>query len=211
MSKRVTKSRSSTAAIWPIAVAFIVIAGAIALLLVHLNSGNVTPSPAPSVFSGEHYPSQGHQGHMPGDDKRFAHFQYNSDPPTSGYHREVTTRFLISPVALPKYVQVHLLEHGNILLQYNCVLCPDVVSQLTEIATAFDAKQLPPGTINPTPDDVRTLEESGLGVIVAPYPGMKHKIAISAWTRLATMDSVNRPEIESCINKWRRNADNLNK
>jgi hypothetical protein len=210
MSKQVKKPSASRPALWPIAAAFVVIAGAIALLIAHLNNAGVAPAPAPSVFSGVHYPSQGHQGHMPGDDKRFAHFQYNSDPPTSGYHREVTTRFLISPVALPKYVQVHLLEHGNILLQYNCVLCPDVVNQLSDIATEYDAKQLPPGTVSPTPEEVQGLEESGLGVIVAPYPGMGHKIALTAWTRLATMDSVNRSAIESFINQWLRNPDNLN-
>jgi hypothetical protein len=210
MSKRAKKASSSIASLWPVAAAFVIIAGSIALLLVHLGSPTAPPTPAPSVFSGDHYPSQGHQGHMPGDDKKYSHFQYSSDPPTSGYHREITTRFLINPVVLPKYVQVHLLEHGNILLQYNCVLCPDVVNQLASIANDYNAKILPPGTITPTPEDVRTAEESGEAVIVAPYPGMQHKIALTAWTRLATLDDVNRTNIESFVNQWLHNVDNLN-
>jgi hypothetical protein len=209
MKKPARKTTRSAAAIWPVAAALAAIAAAVALLIVHLNAGNAPPAPAPSVFSGEHFPSQGHRGHMPGDDTRYAHFHYNSDPPTSGYHREVGTRVLISPVPIPKYVQVHLLEHGNILLQYNCLLCPDLVNQLAGIALEYDSKQLPAETITPTPEQVQGLEESGLGVIVAPYPGMAHKIALTAWTRLATLDAVNKTDIESFINQWLHNVDNL--
>jgi Protein of unknown function (DUF3105) len=210
MSKRVKKSTTRVASWWPVAAALLIIAGAIVLLVVHLNTVNAPPAPAPSVFAGEHYPSQGHEGHMPGDDVRFAHFHYSSDPPTSGYHREVMTSLLVSPVVLPKYIQVHLLEHGNVLLQYNCVMCPNVVSQLANIASEYNAKVLPPGTIAPTPEEVEAAEESGQAVIVAPYPGMAHKIALTAWTRLATLDDVNRADIVSFINQWLHNVDNMN-
>lgn len=194
----------------PPVLALIVVAGVVWALIVHLRSANAPPQPAPSTFSGAHYPSQGHQGHMPGDDRRFAHFQYSSDPPTSGYHREVTTKLLINATPLPKYVQVHLLEHGNILLQYNCLLCPNVAEQLAEIANEFNARLLPPGTLQPTPDQARSAEESGLAVIVAPYPGMPHKIALSAWTRLATLDDVDKTKIMLFVNQWLHNEDNLN-
>jgi len=210
MAKRIKKQQSSAMSLLPPVLALIVIAGVVAVLIMHLRSANAPPQPAPSAFAGSHYPSQGHQGHMPGDDRRFAHFQYNSDPPTSGYHREVTTGVLINAAPLPKYVQVHLLEHGNILLQYNCLLCPDVAQQLAEIANEFDARVLPPGTVQPTPDQVHSAEESGLAVIVAPYPGMPHKIALTAWTRLATLDAVDKTKIMSFINQWLRNEDNLN-
>ncbi len=210
MAKRIKKPDSSASSLWPLAIALVVIAGVVLLLIVHLRSANAPPQPAPSVFAGDHYPSQGHQGHMPGDDRRFAHYKYSSDPPTSGYHREVTTKALINATPLPKYVQVHLLEHGNILLQYNCLLCPDVAEQLAEIANEFDARLLPPGTTQPTPDQVRSAEEGGLAVIVAPYPGMPHKIAVTAWTRLATLDAVDKTKIMSFINQWLRNEDNLN-
>lgn len=210
MAKRSKRTESPAASLWPIAAAILVIAGAVLLLILHVRSVNAPPQPAPSVFAGDHYPSQGHQGHMPGDDKRFAHFRYSSDPPTSGYHREVTTPALINAAPLPKFVQVHLLEHGNILLQYNCLLCPDVISQLTEIANEFNSRLLPAGTLQPTADQSRSAEESGLAVIVAPYPGMSHKIALTAWTRLATLDDVDKSEIMSFINQWLHNQDNLN-
>jgi hypothetical protein len=209
MARRVNRPTSSAASLWPVLVAFAVIAASVALLVTHVRTVSAPPSPAPSVFEGDHYPSQGHEGHMPGDDRKYAHFRYSSDPPTSGYHREVTTSVLVSPVPLPKYVQVHLLEHGNILLQYNCLLCPDVIAQLTQIANGYNAKLLPPGTVEPTADEVKSAEESGEAVIVAPYPGMAHKIALTAWTRLATLDDVDRTKITSFIDRWLHDPVNL--
>jgi hypothetical protein len=209
MAKKVRRPTASIASLWPVAAAIVVIAGSIALLVAHLNSASAPPTPAPSVFEGEHVPSQGHQGHMPGDDRKFAHFQYSSDPPTSGYHREVMTNTLVSTVPLPKYVQVHLLEHGNVLLQYNCLLpCPDIVGALTQIANGYDAKLLP-GGVEPTPAQVQSAEESGEAVLVAPYPGMPHRIALTAWTRLATLDDLDRTKITSFIDRWLHDDDNL--
>jgi hypothetical protein len=178
------------------------------LLFAHLSTPAVTPSPAPSVYASRHFPSQGHQGHAPGDAKRFAHFQYSSDPPTSGYHLELFPKGFVNDTALPTYVQVHLLEHGNILLQYNC-LCPDTVNDLTAIANEFNARLMPAGVTAPTPDLMRQAEEQGLAVVVAPYPSMPYKIALTAWTRLATMDTVNRPDVVSFINRWLHDPDNL--
>jgi len=200
--------RQGLFSLWPLAVAVIVVAGAIWLLVAHLSGPSVSPSPAPSVLASIHYPVQGHQGHAPGDMKRFAHFQYNSDPPTSGYHLEVFPKQLINSTALPKYVQVHLLEHGNILLQYNC-LCPDTVNALAEIAGEFNTRLLPPGVSTPTPQEVQQAVESGQAVVVAPYPSMNQTIALTAWTRMATMDTVNKADIISFINRWLRDDDNL--
>jgi Protein of unknown function (DUF3105) len=210
MARKVNRPTTSIATLWPVAVAILVVAGAVALLVLHVQTASAPPSAAPSVFEGEHYPSQGHEGHMPGDERRYAHFKYSSDPPTSGYHREVMTSVLVSSVPLPKYVQVHLLEHGNVLLQYNCLLpCPDVVGALTQIADGYDAKLIPPDVAQPTAAEVQGAEESGEAVIVAPYPGMPHRIALTAWTRLATLDDVDRTKITSFIDRWLHDTDNL--
>lgn len=207
MAKKIKKLSPSPLAMWPVVVAILIVAGAVALLFVHLNTQNAAPPPTTTGFWGDHYPSQGHQGHGLGDDKRFAHFRYSSDPPTSGYHREVFAAALISPIAMPKYVQVHLLEHGNILLQYNC-MCPDTIAQLTAIAEEYDAKQFAPGAPL-TRQEVEAAEESGQMVLVAPYPNMTSTIALTAWTRLATLQSVDKEKIESFINRWLHDQDNL--
>ena len=193
---------------WPVLVAIALVAGAVWLLSAHLHASNVAPSPAPSVFASQHIPSQGHQGHAPGDVKRFAHFHYSSDPPTSGFHLEVFSKGLINDASIPLFVQVHLLEHGNILLQYNC-LCPDTVNMLTGIANEYNSRLLPAGVTTPTTEQVQQAEENGLAVVVAPYPYMKHTIALTAWTRLATMETPNKADIISFINRWLRDPDNL--
>jgi hypothetical protein len=191
-------------------VAIIAVALAAWLLLSHLNTSAVAPypSPSPSVFPNRHYPSQGHQGHAPGDAKRFAHFVYSSEPPTSGYHLELFPTGFVNDAPLPKYVQVHLLEHGNILLQYNC-MCPDTVNDLTAIANEFNARLIPAGVTAPTPEQMRQALEQGLAVVVAPDPSMPYKIALTAWTRLATMDTVNKADVVSFINRWLHDPDNL--
>ncbi len=206
---RQTAPRQGPFSFWPVIVAVAIVAGAVWLLFAHLNASTaVGPSPAPSVYPSQHIPSQGHQGHAPGDTKRFAHFQYSSDPPTSGFHLEVMSHAFINEAPLPKYVQVHLLEHGNILLQYNC-LCPDTVNALSAIANEYNSRLLPPGVTTPTMDQIRNAEENGLAVVVAPYPSMTHPIALTAWTRLAYMDTVNKADVISFINRWLRDPDNL--
>lgn len=155
-------------------------------------------------FYGTFYPSQGHAHLDPGtpDD-----FQYNSNPPTSGPHREMFTDSFLSPAPLPAYVQVHLLEHGNVMLQYNCK-CDDIASALGAIAMAYDARLIPASHLQPTAEDVQYAEDQGQAVIVAPNPTMPSKIALTAWTRLATLHSVDKAKITSFINSYLSNRTN---
>lgn len=89
------------------------------------------------------------------------HIPYNSDPPTSGPHTPYLARWGIHNQPVPKEVQVHNLEHGGVIIQYNCE-CPALVKKLTGIARRYEGKPL----------------------ILAPYPGMDQKIALTAWTRI---------------------------
>ncbi len=141
---------------------------------------------------GTFYPSQGHD-HW--DFTRLQGFKYNSNPPTSGPHMEqfIDTYFPTSP--LPAYIQVHLLEHGNILIQYNCT-CPKTLASLQKIAGSFD-------TYSPS----LGLEE-GKGVIVAPNPGISQKIVLSAWTRLLPMETLDDAAIRKFITVWLGNNQN---
>jgi hypothetical protein len=161
-----------------------------------------TPSAAP--FLGRWYPSQGHTHLNAGEPDDFV---YSSNPPTSGPHREMFTDTFVSPVPLPKYVQVHLLEHGNVLLQYNCS-CPDLASALASIAMVYDVHLMPTNELQPTSADVQNGEDQGLAVIVAPYPNMKSRIALTAWTRLATLDALDKAKILSFINAYLHNDAN---
>src|SRR5262249_19081839 len=72
----------------------------------------------------------------------------------------------------------HNLEDGGVVVQYNCE-CPDLVAKLKAIVDKYDRH-----------------------VILAPYPGMKHKIALTAWTRLDTMDELDEGRVTRFIQAY---------
>jgi hypothetical protein len=167
-------------------------------------SSSVSSATSSMPFYGKSYPMQGHTHLDPGTTDNFV---YNSNPPTSGPHREIFSDVFLSLSPLPAYVQVHLLEHGNVLLQYNCT-CPDIAAQLSAIAMTFDNKQIPADHLQPTALDVQNAEEQGTAVIVAPYPKMKSKIALTAWTRLGVLATPDHGKILSFITTYLTNTTN---
>lgn len=208
---RAADSKRRSALVWSSLVVLVLLAlGAWFVLGRQHAGGQGAAAPVAMKFPGTAYPSQGHQGHQPGDLKRYAHFQYSTDPPTSGFHQEIFTTGFVENRPIPKYVQVHLLEHGNVLLQYNC-MCPDTVNALARIAAEFDSRLTTPGAAIASQADVQNAEEQGLAVIVAPYPGIKTPIALTAWTRLGTLQQPEEAKIISFINLYLHNTDNLNR
>jgi hypothetical protein len=95
-------------------------------------------------------------------------FTYNSFPPTSGPHDATTAIWNIFERPVPQILLVHNLEHGGIVVQYG-----DQVPQVTvsEIRNWYA--------------DDRT------GVVVAPLPGLKEKVALTAWTHRLTCPGFN--------------------
>jgi len=84
------------------------------------------------------------------------HDRYNSDPPTSGPHLSYLAPWGVHTRPIARELQVHNLEDGGVLVQYSCE-CPDVVERLWAVVRRYDK------------------------VILAPYPGMKPRIALTAW------------------------------
>jgi len=168
-----------------------------------------TPLPRPAQTPGMHFPAQGHQGHDQTDPNApaVAKFAYSSDPPTSGMHLERFSPVLVNATPLPKYMQVHLLEHGNVLMQYSCK-CPDIAGALSQIASSYNNQQLSAGETELSSDDIQRIEEYGKGVLVAPYPNMKYKIALTAWTRLEPFDSIDQAGMIRFINAYLSNVAN---
>lgn len=93
------------------------------------------------------------------------------------------------------------------LLQYSCA-CPDIAASLSSIAYEYDSKLIAPNELQPTQAEVQAAEEQGRAVIVSPYPKMKSKIALTAWTHVAVLNSVDKQKIESFINLYLANAAN---
>src|SRR5713226_7403923 len=62
------------------------------------------------------------------------HTPYNSEPPTSGPHLPYLAPWGIHTETITKELQVHNLEDGGVMVQYNCPsACPDVVEKLKAI------------------------------------------------------------------------------
>lgn len=86
--------------------------------------------------------------------------QYNSVPPTSGPHWGIPAPWGISTAPIPNERQVHNLEHGGVIIQYN--------SQNAELISQLEAF-------------VKEQTNSPCYLILAPYPDMSYTIAATAW------------------------------
>lgn len=96
--------------------------------------------------------------------------EYNSVPPTSGTHSPFSAQCGIYLQTVPDIVQVHSLEHGAVLIQYNPEIDPADISALQEFA-----------------------REKGSHMVVAPNPAVVPYIAMTAWTvrmEMSTLDLV---------------------
>jgi len=109
------------------------------------------------------------------------HVAYNSVPPTSGPHLPVIARWGIHAEPIQNELQVHNLEEGGVLVQYNCPQeCPELVAKLRAIVLRFDTQ-----------------------VILAPYPGMDSRIALTAWSRIDKLDQFDEKRIVRFIQAYR--------
>jgi hypothetical protein len=97
--------------------------------------------------------------HVPDGEK----VKYRSFPPVSGNHYAQPAIWNGYDQPLEQERIVHNLEHGGLVVQYGSKVPESTVSELQEFYL----------------DDPN-------GVILSPLPGLNDKIALTAWTRLAT-------------------------
>jgi hypothetical protein len=116
---------------------------------------------------------------------------YNSDPPTSGPHGP-SVDFGVHEEAVPGESLVHNLEHGGVAVLYDCsagvpldeAQCRELRDQLAVIVqSGFSAGKL---------------------VLLAPYAGMEHRIALTAWRTLDTLDEFDAARIQGFIDHFER-------
>jgi hypothetical protein len=107
------------------------------------------------------------------------HEPYNSDPPTSGPHLSYVAPWGVHTRPIQRELQVHNLEDGGVLVQYNCE-CPELVGKLRDVVQKYDKY-----------------------VILAPYPEMKSRIALTAWTRIETLSDFDESRIRRFIEAYR--------
>lgn len=118
---------------------------------------------------------------------------YNSNPPTSGPHAPAAARWGVYTQPIPKEVLVHNMEHGGVVVWYNCEAGPQPLSS-DQCADLHDRLA---GVVN------RFMGQGKL-LVLSPYPAMDHRIALTAWTKLDTFDEFDEARIASFIERYER-------
>ncbi len=110
-------------------------------------------------------------------------FTYNSNPPTSGPHDPEWIRPGIYDVPQDKYKLIHSLEHGYVVVHYNCAKVLSTPSA-TFKADCSLAQVL-----------ADWAKKIGLKrIIVQPNPEIDKPVVLVAWGRILKMDKWNEPE-----------------
>lgn len=141
--------------------------------------------------------------------------KYETNPPTSGPHYSDWKRAgIYEGVEEDRYL-VHSLEHGYIIMSYNCSrqakgLIPQVFAQdSTNSAQATDSASL---NSDFSSDECKKLVEQLKSVyekkgknrlIIVPRPSLDSRITLTAWTRIEKMDNFDQNKIERFIDAFR--------
>jgi hypothetical protein len=109
--------------------------------------------------------------------------EYNSRPPTSGPHFAAWyPTYGVFEQEIPAGNWVHNMEHGAVVLLYNCPeACPDLVNQIRQLHN-----DLPKG---------RNARRGVARMLALPYKDMDHRIAVVAWGWLLELDQFDRDQI----------------
>ena len=118
---------------------------------------------------------------------------YNSDPPTTGPHAPQPVAWGVQDEAPPKEMPVHNMEHGGVVIWYNCSggegpldegQCQDLHGQLAGVTESAMAQ--------------------GKLVLMVPYPDMDYRIALTAWRVLFTLDQFDGERVQAFIESYER-------
>lgn len=143
-------------------VAALIIGGMVGLIYWN----NTRPAP------GQSFENQG-DGHV--SQEEIEAFGYESNPPTSGPHSSQVTAFGMYDAPIFNGYQIHMLEHGGVLIQYNTT-DQAIIDQLRGLT--------------------RELSKSNPRVALMPNPEIDQLIALTAWTHLENLATVDEAAIQ---------------
>jgi hypothetical protein len=96
---------------------------------------------------------------------------FSTNPPSSGNHYGIWAAFKTYDKAIPRGFWVHSMEHGAVVLLYNCPeCCPEQVAELQALIDAFPADPL---CTDPGGPKAR--------LILVPDPKLDVPFAAAAW------------------------------
>ncbi len=113
---------------------------------------------------------------------------YNSNPPTSGPHAPQPAPWGVHDEPVPKEALPHNMEHGGVVIAYDCA--------------AGDAP-LDEAQCQALRDQLAAVTESafadGKQVLMLPYTGLDHHIALTAWGTLDAFDQFDGERVQAFI------------
>ena len=162
------------------------VVGAIALIFLVNYWGN-RPVGDEQVFS-----SQGNL-HIP--DGTAAQIKYNSLPPSSGPHYERIASWGVYAEPLPYERLIHNLEDAGVVVYYQCeTACPELFEQLKDAVQPFIDRGR---HVILAPNQPGWSEAGG-----TPHEDMGAPIALVAWQRVDTLESVDADRIAAFIERY---------
>ena len=115
---------------------------------------------------------------------------YNSNPPTSGPHTAAVAPGVYD-VPVPKESAVHNMEHGQVVVWYNCDGGPQPLDEPTCTGLRQDLATI-----------VTEANDSGKRVLMTPYAEMDRRIALTAWQFLDTFDEFDAQRVLTFIDTF---------
>ena len=112
------------------------------------------------------------------------HVPYSTDPPTSGPHTQAVPAFKVYTEPIAKESQVHGLEDGGVVINYQPDLDKASVDKLAEIANLYIHT---PGKEN---------------IIMSPYPGLSNPIVLTTWGRMDRLDTLDETRIRAFVDAY---------
>src|SRR5262245_12274128 len=128
-----------------------------------------------ALAQGQQFPDAGRDHISAGQ----GHAAYSSNPPTSGPHLPTPAHWGIYDQPVADETLVHNLEHGGIVISYNCPDgCPELVQQLKDLAGQYKSK-----------------------IVLAPRPNkdVPYRITLTAWTWLDGFNDFDAARIKAFI------------
>lgn len=145
---------------WLLGSGGVVVVVVLIIVLATVLGGGDASALADAGCTQETFPTQGRQ-HV---EQLEEGFEYNSFPPTSGPHNQTPAIWNIYDEPIEQFILVHNLEHGGIVVQYGDEVPAETVAQIRDWYASGDRN----------------------GILVAPFPELGDKIALTAWTQLST-------------------------
>ena len=133
---------------------------------------------------GEKFENQG-RDHV----SNISEFVYSTDPPTSGPHFDTPARANIYQQPISDGFLIHSLEHGHVVMSYNCTATPALAAE--------DCRTLE-GDLAALARDLRLWK-----IIVVPRPTLEVRLALTAWQYLDTLDSFDEQRIRQFVRAHR--------